>query len=132
MTTEITPQPTDQLAAFFRTLGQPARIEILLAIGAGEACVCHLEAILGQRQAYISQHLMALRDAAVLTSRREGRFIYYRVADEQLLTLIQATATVIGVDVLQITLDRSNRPQAGCGCPHCVPDAALVSIAEIQ
>jgi len=46
---------------------QTARLRILLAIGEGEACVCHLETLLGYRQAYISQHLMALRKARWLT-----------------------------------------------------------------
>ena len=47
------------------------RLEILLGIGAGEACVCHLEAMFGLRQATLSQHLMALREAGVVTDRRE-------------------------------------------------------------
>lgn len=39
------------LASFFRAISQPPRLQILLAIGTGEACVCHLEAATGQRQA---------------------------------------------------------------------------------
>ena len=50
-------QQTKKLASLFRTMGQAARLRIILAIGEGEACVCHLEAILGYRQAYISQQL---------------------------------------------------------------------------
>ncbi len=62
-TNNQTPATALLISNIFRQLSQPSRIEILLAIGEGEACVCHLEAKLGMRQAYISQHLMALRDA---------------------------------------------------------------------
>ena len=66
----------ESLAVFLRAISQPVRLEILLAIGTGEACVCHLEAVIGQRQAYISQQLMALREAGIVKSRRDGRNIY--------------------------------------------------------
>src|SRR3989337_4266011 len=69
----------NKLAQVFRSLGQPARVNILLAIGTGEACVCHLEAATGQRQAYISQQLMALRRAKLVATRRDGRNIFYRL-----------------------------------------------------
>ena len=50
--------------------------------------MCHLEAVLGERQAYISQQLMAMRDVRVITSRREGRYVYYRLADARVLDLL--------------------------------------------
>jgi ArsR family transcriptional regulator len=59
-----------EIAFLLRVLGQPERLSILLLIGKGEACVCHLEAALGLRQAYISQHLMALREANIVIARR--------------------------------------------------------------
>lgn len=46
-----------------------------MAIGSSEACVCHLEAMPGYRQAVISQHLKALREAGVLGTRRGGKYI---------------------------------------------------------
>ena len=51
------------ISRLLESISKPARIQILLAIGEDEACVCHLEAVLGYRQAYISQQLMALREA---------------------------------------------------------------------
>jgi len=65
-------------------------LKILLIIGAGEACVCHLEVRLGYRQAYISQHLMALRQAGLLDSRREGKYIFYRLAKPGIILLYPA------------------------------------------
>jgi DNA-binding transcriptional ArsR family regulator len=66
------------LSGLLLTISAPARLEILLIVGAGEACVCYLESRLGYRQAYISQHLMALRQAGLIDSRREGKYVFYR------------------------------------------------------
>ncbi|MEJ2350922.1 MAG: metalloregulator ArsR/SmtB family transcription factor, partial [Anaerolineales bacterium] len=85
------------LVQMFRSLGQMARLRILLAIGTGEACVCHLEARLGLRQAYISQHLMALRKAGIVTDQREGRYIFYRLQNPRLLELIQLAGVLSGI-----------------------------------
>ena len=110
-------------SSLLRTLGQPVRLQILLAIGRGEACVCHLVVILRLRQALISQHLMALRRARVLQSRREGRFIYYRLRDPAILDLVELSSKVAGIE------ERIWRPEigksyaAGCGCPSCTAAA---------
>ena len=84
----------ESLAVFLRAISQPVRLEILLAIGTGEACVCHLEAAIGQRQSYISQQLMALREAGIVKSRRDGRNIYYQVKNPQVLNLIQSAGVI--------------------------------------
>lgn len=106
----------------FSTLGQPARLKILLAIGSGEACVCHLESQMGMRQAYISQHLMALRKSGIVTDRREGRYIFYRLKNPRTLELIQLAGTLSGVP--EASLFVSSQPSAvdGCCCPHCAPE----------
>jgi len=111
--------PEEQIAQLLRSIDQPARLRILMAIGQGEACVCHLEAMLGLRQAYISQHLMALRQAGILTARREGRYIYYRLSDQQLLELIQMTAAITGVDENTMQTLIQNEPLPLCECPNC-------------
>ena len=63
----------EKISAILEEIASPSRLVILLSIGDGEACVCHLESVLNKRQAYISQHLMALRQAGIITSRRDGR-----------------------------------------------------------
>jgi len=101
-------------AALFRALGQPARLRILQAIAEQEACVCHLESMLGLRQAYISQHLMALRDQGLVIPRREGKFIFYRLYDPALLNLISDAATLTGVTFPEQTVRDTQ-----CSCPSC-------------
>jgi DNA-binding transcriptional ArsR family regulator len=57
----------EEAYAFLAGLGQamahPTRLHILEALARREACVCHLTALLGQRQAHVSQHLRVLKDA---------------------------------------------------------------------
>jgi len=115
---------TDRMSQLLQAIASPARLEILLAIGDGEVCVCHLEAISGYRQAYISQHLMALRDAGVITSRRHGRFVYYRLKDRTLLALLATAGTICGISPGELDLVFPPDQVAGCACPQCVTNQA--------
>jgi len=103
----------EKLANLFQAVGQPARLQILLAIGEGEACVCHLEATFGWRQAYLSQHLMALRKAGVLLERREGRYIFYHLSNPRLLDMLRQIAEIWAVSLPEMPL------ATDCACPHC-------------
>jgi DNA-binding transcriptional ArsR family regulator len=85
-TTEL--NPDEKISRIFRAISTPARIRILAAIGAGEACVCHLEALMDLRQSYISQQLMEMRDAGLVDTRRDGRYIFYRLTEPKLLDLL--------------------------------------------
>ena len=107
------------ISSLLRAISQPVRLEILLAIGSGEACVCHLEAITGHRQAYISQQLMALRGAGIVTSRRDGRNIYYQLEDPEVLHLIHKAAEISGIKDVQISLTGPANFHADCPCPKC-------------
>ena len=115
------PQISEQIAAPLQAIASPQRVAILLAIGTGEACVCHLEAALGWRQAYISQHLMALRKADILTDRREGRYVYYRLKDASLLDLITASARLSGLSTEAVSTLVNTQTNPSCECPQCSP-----------
>ena len=104
---------TEEIARLLQTLGQEARLQILLAIGENETCVCHLEATLGWRQAYLSQHLMALRKAGLIAGRREGRFIHYRLSDARLLEVIRWAADLKGIRLPDLA------PSPDCSCSNC-------------
>jgi ArsR family transcriptional regulator len=102
-----------KISVVLEKISHPARLAILLSIGNEEACVCHLEALLGKRQAYISQHLMALRDAGILLARREGKFIFYRLRDPLILRLIELAGKMENVDISEVPTS------AACNCPNC-------------
>jgi ArsR family transcriptional regulator len=131
----ISPLPAQQsIGELFQLLGVSPRLEILATIGVGEACVCHLEAALGYRQAYISQHLMALREAGLLDSRREGRFIYYRLASRRTLDLIALAGALLDAPVQPPELRLFS-----CECPNCssaknpaLPESAAAPGPETQ
>ena len=124
------PQISEPIANILQALASPARIAILIAIGRGEACVCHLESILGWRQAYISQHLMALRKAEILLDRRQGRYVYYRLADESTLALVRDAARLSGLNPENVDALSNPDPGPECECPHCAPTLILVEKIE--
>lgn len=102
-----------EISRLLQTIGQESRLQILLAIGEGETCVCHLESALGWRQAYLSQHLMALRKAGILLARRDGRFIHYRLKKPGLLEVIRRAAELEGDSLPELS------PSESCNCPNC-------------
>jgi DNA-binding transcriptional ArsR family regulator len=116
-----TKSPERIIAEYLKVLGAPIRIRILFSIGHGEACVCHLEALLKKRQAYISQHLMVLRDAGILETRRDGKYIFYRVADKCLFDLFYSAANILGIDEEELPDPSKTADLSNCECPICHP-----------
>jgi DNA-binding transcriptional ArsR family regulator len=112
------PPGNEVLAKLFQVIGQPIRIQILLAIGDDEACVCHLEAVTGMRQAVISQHLMLLRKAGLVTPNRAGRNIYYRLKNPALVSMIKDIARAIGIQPTELAR-YTNASVLNCPCPKC-------------
>jgi small redox-active disulfide protein 2 len=104
---------------FFKVFTHPVRLLILDVLREGEACVCHLEATLGYRQAYISQQLATLREAGIIRDRRDGWNVYYQVVDAQIFKLVDDARTLL--------FDREKLPlppkAQHCPCPKCNPGA---------
>ena len=65
---------------FFRALADQTRLRLLNLIGEREVCVCFFVEVLGAHQPKISRHLAYLRDAGIVTARREGKWMHYRIA----------------------------------------------------
>lgn len=89
----LSPDEAKNLAAIFRVLGQPARLQMLNAIAAHpnqEVCGCELSAPLGLSQPTVSHHLKALYEAGLLEKERRGNWIYYRIVQNQLSAVRQA------------------------------------------
>ncbi|NLF11889.1 MAG: helix-turn-helix transcriptional regulator [Anaerolineaceae bacterium] len=112
-------------AQLFRALSHPVRLRILDILSRQEACVCHLTEILGQRQPYVSQQLATLREAGLVTDRRDGTLIYYRLADEHLARLLGESRTLIeDLNGAELTFPAAP-PEVldGCPCPRCQGEA---------
>jgi ArsR family transcriptional regulator len=69
-----------------KTLGNAKRIEILNALGDKELSVSELVNVLGISPANVSQHLAVMRQKGILTSRREGNNIFYKVSNPKVIT----------------------------------------------
>ena len=108
-----------QAGNLFAILSNPFRIRLVLTLWDQEACVCHLEALLKKRQAYISQHLMALREANLLDTRREGKFIYYRLSNPEVVELIRAAGKIAGLGHEQFPDVEEIEALKSCICPSC-------------
>jgi ArsR family transcriptional regulator len=113
-------QKQDPLASLFKALAHPGRIAILDVLRNGEQCVCHIEAHLGYRQAYISQQLAVLRDAGLIQDQRDGWNIYYRVIRPEVYALIDVARTMVGIPIPRTPFEM---PRAACPCPKCTTDA---------
>lgn len=107
------------MANAFNALAHPTRLEILDLLRNGEACVCHIQAMLNQRQAYVSQHLNVLRQAGLVSSRKDGLRMYYQVADTALINVIdEMSAYLKATGRLQLE-DADKKPGLPCTCPQC-------------
>ncbi|GAA2027228.1 hypothetical protein GCM10009740_16160 [Terrabacter terrae] len=81
-----------QVSAVFKLLGDPTRAKLLYALlETGELCVCDLAASTGVTETTVSQSLRLLRACQVVTARREGRLMYYRLADAHVRMLLDLT-----------------------------------------
>ena len=67
------------LPKFFQALGDTTRLRLLNLMGEQEVCVCYLVEILGVPQPKISRHLAYLRNAGIVSARREGKWMHYRI-----------------------------------------------------
>lgn len=86
------PEPALDVAAAaerLRTLANPTRFRIVLHLLAGERAVGEIEATLDLRQPGLSQQLAELRDAGLVAARREGKSVFYRLADPAQRRLVE-------------------------------------------
>jgi DNA-binding transcriptional ArsR family regulator len=83
----MTPEVLDLVAERFRTLGEPARLQLLNALRAGERTVTELMEETGLGQANASKHLQLLHTMGFVERRKEGLFVHYRLSDRSVFEL---------------------------------------------
>lgn len=84
--------PTNSIAAGFHALSEPLRLQILDLLRTRELCVCDLCEATGTTQSKLSFHLKVLKEAELVRSRQEGRWIYYSLDLPQFVVLEQYLA----------------------------------------
>lgn len=84
--------PSDEilykLADFYKVFADPTRIRILYALSSGELCVCDIAELLGMTQSAISHQLRVLKQSALVRFRRDGKTVYYALADNHIATIL--------------------------------------------
>jgi ArsR family transcriptional regulator, arsenate/arsenite/antimonite-responsive transcriptional repressor len=108
-TPHVVAKPRNLTIEAFQALSDPLRLQLLAVIAArGPICVCHLQEALAYSQPRISKHLATLRRAGLVSSRREGTWVYYQTSAEML------TAARDFLDQLEASM---RRPHATDRCP---------------
>lgn len=77
-----------ELGAFFKVFGDPTRIKILYSLFESELCVCAIAELLEMEQSAISHQLRVLKEARLVTARREGKTVFYSLADDHVNLII--------------------------------------------
>ena len=84
------PRHAEQLLGILRALGDETRLRIIERLRGGEQCVCDLTDELGASQSRLSFHLRTLKDAGIVTDRKDGRWVYYTLNAETFALVARA------------------------------------------
>ena len=117
----------------FQALGNATRLRILGLLVTGEVCVCHIQESLRIAQPKASRHLAYLRRTGLVDTRRQGLWIYYRLADTRepiARTIRQAVVHALGhVDAIRRDAARLQK-QTGCCVPATIEPPAFECCAQ--
>lgn len=81
-------QELGELAELFKLFGDGTRIRILFCLFAAEVCVCELAELLGMTQSAVSHQLRILKQGRLVRARREGKSVYYALADDHVRRIV--------------------------------------------
>ena len=82
----------DRVSRLCSALSNPLRLRLLWALRDGECCVCELQTAVDAPQSTVASQLRQLTDAGLVTTRKEGKWTYYRVADQRVFELVDRAA----------------------------------------
>ena len=88
MAQTLTAEQREDAAAIFKALADPARLQTLLILAAGELNVSELAEIEGEKTGTVSARLQVLLNARLVKRRREGQAVFYAIADDHVLNLV--------------------------------------------
>jgi DNA-binding transcriptional ArsR family regulator len=89
LTTQHSPKALERAVRLFKALGDEARLRTLEMLVGREACVTELADAAGERVSTVSHRLRLLRTEGLVTRRRDGRHIFYSLADQHVIDLVQ-------------------------------------------
>lgn len=89
-------QTYQSLGALFSALADPTRLRIVHALLERELCTCEIAAALGASDSNVSQHVRILRTLQLVRPRRNGKFVYYRLDDAHVGTIVRMALSHLG------------------------------------
>lgn len=108
-----------------KLLAHPERLRILDAIRRDAECVCHLEALLGKPQPYVSQQLRLLREAGLIEDSKRGQNVYYALTDAQVRAWLEA---MLGPVEGELPALAYHKRVIACPCPKCNNEVKLFEV----
>ncbi len=87
-----------EMAELFKILGDRTRTRILYALFESEMCVCDLAYLLGMSQSSISHQLRVLKQAKLVKNRKEGKVVYYSLADSHIIQIFDQVLQHVNED----------------------------------
>ena len=94
----------DNLAEFFKIIGDPTRTKILFALDQNEMCVCDIANVLGMTKSSISHQLATLKKSGIVNSRRDGKEVYYTLDDEHIKQVFE-----VGIEHIEHKNETENK-----------------------
>ena len=94
----------DNLAEFFKIIGDPTRTKILFALDQNEMCVCDIANVLGMTKSSISHQLATLKKSGIVKSRRDGKEVYYTLDDEHVQQVFE-----VGIEHIEHKNETENK-----------------------
>lgn len=88
-----------ELSEILKSLAHETRLLAVCHIGSGERSVQELEALIGSTQSNVSQHLARLKASGILSSRRDGKQVFYAMASDEVFRLVLALKEIYCADV---------------------------------
>jgi ArsR family transcriptional regulator, arsenate/arsenite/antimonite-responsive transcriptional repressor len=84
-----------ELMAVMKALADESRVRILMSLAGGELCVCQIVELIGSAPSTVSKHMSILKQSYLVDSRKEGRWMYYRLAEKDIIAEAQEITSVV-------------------------------------
>lgn len=115
----------ETVSSRLKLLAHPERLRILDVLRRDAECVCHLEALLGKPQPYVSQQLRFLRQAGLIVDEKEGQNVYYRLIDAEVVRWLEQ---VLGPVTGEHPAMAAHKRVIACPCPKCAEETEITLV----
>ena len=123
----ITNPDYEMLSTHLKLLAHSERLRMLDALRREPECVCHLEALLGKPQPYVSQQLRIIREAGIIQDEKQGQNVFYRLVDAEVVAWLDSILGPVVGDHPEMTL---HKKVIACPCPKCADELQLEAVAN--